>query len=164
MTVQSLTEDRSHFLRPNETGWSLFFSVPQSFSIPPPTLFFLIQMHTFVMSECDGAFCASQSFSVPFPLLSSAEVWGWLLSVVIECLYTVRVSVKSHTITLWIIVNKGSSLHEKWAAWLGLYVKSKQYFSTTDSTLPHSSRLMFGSGCSGCVCSLVQWMKPLHYC
>lgn len=86
------------------------------------------------MSECDGALHACQSSSVPFPLESFN--YGEWLSVMIGCLTTTFAQTfRSLYTELWITFNKGSSLHEIWAAWLWPWgVQSKQCFSTTDST------------------------------
>lgn len=129
-----------HFFRLNETSRSLFFSLPRSFSFFPPLLF-LIQMLTFVTSECDGALYACQRSSLLFPLLSPAGLvsdYQWRLNVWRQHWANFSISV----CRIANYINKSSSLHEIWAAWLWPWrVQCKQCFSTTDSTPLHSTNV-----------------------
>lgn len=74
--------------------------------------------------------CLSELFCLLFPWVLQ------LLSVMIGCLATMFAQTfRSLCTELWITFNKGSSLHEIWAAWLWPWgEQSKQCFSTTDST------------------------------
>ncbi len=130
-----------HFFRLNETGRSLFFSLSRSFSFFPPSSLSYTNAHFcyFWMWRC--YLCLSKLFPFPFPLLSPAGLvsdYQWRLDVWRPHWANVSLSV----CRIANDINKSSSLHEIWAAWLWPWgVQCKQCFSTTDSTPLHSTNV-----------------------